>query len=212
MHCTSVVIADRHPVVLLGLTNVLAAQNGFKVVACCNDGPNCIEAIRSLVPDMAILDISMPGLTGLEILAIANSESLSTRLVFFTASVEDHELVISAAAGAYGVILKDVALEILMQSLRQVADGQRLLPLPCSDQTASREQRNIAVSDNALTVLTDRERQIMRLVSEGLSNKEIGRRLNIVDGTIKVHLHNIFQKLEISNRTVLAALAISQMI
>ena len=77
MHCTSVVIADRHPVVLLGLTNVLAAQNGFKVVACCNDGPNCIEAIRSLVPDMAILDISMPGLTGLEILAIANSESLS---------------------------------------------------------------------------------------------------------------------------------------
>ncbi|MDH2355974.1 response regulator transcription factor [Bradyrhizobium sp. SSUT112] len=65
-------------------------------------------------------------------------------------------------------------------------------------------------TENALTALTDRERQIMRLVSEGLSNKEIGRRLNIADGTIKVHLHNIFQKLEISNRTVLAALAISQ--
>jgi two-component system nitrate/nitrite response regulator NarL len=91
---------------------------------------NCIEAIRSLVPDIAVLDISLPGLTGLEILTIANSESLSTRLVFFTASVEDRELVISAAAGAYGVILKDVALEILVQSLRQVADGQRLLPLP----------------------------------------------------------------------------------
>jgi two-component system, NarL family, nitrate/nitrite response regulator NarL len=66
------------------------------------------------------------------------------------------------------------------------------------------------VSDNALTVLTERERQIMRLVSEGLSNKEIGRRLNISDGTIKQHLHHIYQKLEISNRTVLAALAISQ--
>ncbi len=207
MRCTSVVIADHHPVVLQGLTNILGAASGFKVVACCSDGTDCIEAIRSLVPDIAILDISLPGLTGLEILAIANSESLSTRLVFFTASVEDRELVISAEAGAYGVILKDVAPEILVQSLRQVADGQRLLPLLPSDQTVPREQRNVAITENVLTVLTDRERQIMRLVSEGLSNKEIGRRLNIVDGTIKVHLHHIFQKLEISNRTVLATLA-----
>jgi two-component system nitrate/nitrite response regulator NarL len=83
------------------------------------------------------------------------------------------------------------------------------LPLPPPEQAVSREQTNIAITENVLTVLTGRERQIMRLVSEGLSNKEIGRRLNIVDGTIKVHLHNIFQKLEISNRTVLAALAIS---
>jgi two-component system nitrate/nitrite response regulator NarL len=208
MRCASVVIADRHPVVLQGLTNVLTTESGFKVVASCRDGRDCIEAIRSLVPDIAILDISLPGLTGLEILTIANSESLSTRLVFFTASVEDRELVTTAAAGAYGVILKDVALEILVQSLRQVADGQRLLPLPPLDQPVPREQRDIAITENVLTVLTDRERQIMRLVSEGLSNKEIGRRLNIVDGTIKVHLHNIFQKLEISNRTVLAALAI----
>jgi DNA-binding NarL/FixJ family response regulator len=95
--------------------------------------------------------------------------------------------------------------------LRQIADGQRLLPLPSPGQAVSCEQErtNIAISENVLTVLTDRERQIMALVSEGLSNKEIGRRLNIADGTIKVHLHHIFQKLEISNRTVLAALAIS---
>jgi two-component system nitrate/nitrite response regulator NarL len=212
--CTNVVIADRHPVVLQGLMKVLEAEDGFEVVACCRDGTSCIEAIRNLVPDIAILDISMPGLTGLEILTIANSESLSTRLVFFTASIEDRELVMSVAAGAYGIIPKDVELETLVRSLRQVADGQRLLPLPSSDQTASREQRNIsvldAVLDNALKVLTDREQQIRRLVSEGLSNKEIGRRLNISDGTIKQHLHNIYQKLEISNRTVLAALAITQ--
>jgi two-component system, NarL family, nitrate/nitrite response regulator NarL len=210
MHCTSVVIADRHPVVLQGLTKLLGAQSGFKVVACCSDGTNCIEAIRSLVPDIAILDISMPGLSGLEILAIANSESLRTRLVLFAASVEEHELVMSAAAGGYGVILKDVAPEILVQSLRQVAAGQRLLPGLSSDQAVPREQGNVAIRENVLAVLTDRERQIMRLVSEGLSNKAIGRRLNIADGTIKVHLHNIYQKLEINNRTVLAALAISQ--
>ena len=208
MRCTSVVIADRHPVVLQGMMKALGAEGGFEVVASCSDGTTCIAAIRNLLPDIAILDISMPGLTGLEILTIANSESLSTRLVFFTASIEDRELVMSAAAGAYGIIPKDVEIEILVQSLRQVADGQRLLPLP-SAQAVSREQGNIAVTDNALTVLTERERQIMRLVSEGLSNKEIGRRLNISDGTIKQHLHHIYQKLEISNRTVLAALAIS---
>ena len=88
-------------------------------------------------------------------------------------------------------------------------DG-RPLPLPPSQHAVSWKQRNIAVTENVHTVLTVREIQIMRLVSEGLSNKEIGRRLNIADGTIKVHLHNIFQKLEISNRTVLAALAILQ--
>jgi two-component system, NarL family, nitrate/nitrite response regulator NarL len=209
MRRTSVVIADRHPVVQQGLTSVLESESDFEVVACCTDGRNCIEALRNLAPDIAILDIAMPGLTGLEILAIANSENLATRLVFFTASVADHELVMSAAAGAYGVLLKDVAPEILLQSLRQVAEGQRLLPLSSSNPLVPRAQENIAIAENVLTVLTDRERQIMHLVSEGLSNKEIGRRLNIADGTIKVHLHHIYQKLEISNRTVLAALAIS---
>jgi len=210
MQCISVVIADRHPVVLLGLTNLLGPENGFKVVASCSDGTSCLEAIRNLLPDIAIFDISMSGLTGLEILAVANSESLPTRLVFFTASIEDRELVESAAEGAYGVIPKDVAPDILVQSLRQVAEGQRLLPLPSSGQTETQARGSIAIAESVLTVLTDRERQIMGLVSEGLSNKEIGRRLNIADGTIKVHLHHIFQKLEISNRTVLAALAISQ--
>jgi DNA-binding NarL/FixJ family response regulator len=169
-----------------------------------------MKAIRSLAPDIAILDVSMPGMTGLEILAIANAENVPTRLVFFTASVEDRELVMSFAGGACAIIMKDVALETLVQSLRRVANGQRSLPLPSSDQVVPRVQRNIAVAEDVLTVLTDRERQIMALVSEGLSNKEIGRRLNLADGTIKVHLHHVYQKLEISNRTVLAALAISQ--
>src|SRR5438445_13652811 len=136
MRCTSVVIADRHPVVLQGLTNVLSAESGFKVVACCSDGTDCIEAIRSLVPDIAILDISLPGLTGLEILTIANFESLPTRLVFFTASVEDRELIVSAAAGAYGVILKDVAVEILVQS--RTARGYYRCPPYLKSKGASR--------------------------------------------------------------------------
>ena len=208
MRCTSVVIADRHPVLLQGLNRVLGAEPDFNIVASCGAGADCIDAIRRFGPDIAIVDVAMPGLAGLKILSLVNSNRLSTQVVFFAATVEDCELVTSAAVNGYSIILKDVVPKALVQSLRRIAGGQRLLPLPSSDHAGSREQS--AIAENALTMLTDRERQIMRLVSEGLSNKEIGRRLNIADGTIKVHLHNIFQKLEISNRTVLAALAISQ--
>lgn len=202
MRCINVVIADRHPVVLQGLSKVLAAHGDFNIVASCIDGKSCIAAVRNLAPDIALLETSLPGWSGLEILSLVNAESLSTRLVFFTASAEDSELLVSAAASGYSIISKEVAPEVLVRSLRQVAEGRPLLPVLPSDQSATTE--------NALAVLTGRERQIMRLVSAGLSNKEIGRRLNITDGTIKVHLHHIFQKLEISNRTVLAALAVSQ--
>ncbi|MDA9435441.1 LuxR C-terminal-related transcriptional regulator [Bradyrhizobium sp. CCBAU 51627] len=205
MRRTSVVIADRHPVVLQGLRNVLGALADFNIVASCSDPVGCIDAIRNLAPDIAIIDPAMPDFGALKILSAVNSENRSTHLVFFAAS-EDCELVLAATPMTCSIVLKDMEPEALVQSLRHLANNRNLLPAGPSGSIVSREHD----TENALTGLTDRERQIMRLVSEGLSNKEIGRRLNIADGTIKVHLHNIFQKLEISNRTVLAALAISQ--
>lgn len=208
MRRITVVIADRYPVVLQGLSNVLGAYSDFNIVASCKDGPGCVEAIRNLAPDIAVLDGSMPGVTGPEILAVVNAANPSMRLVLFTSSEVERELVLSAAANGYSFIPKNVAPEVLVRSLRLVAKGLQLLPPPTIDKAVLPEQS--AITENAVVVLTERERQIMKLVSEGLSNKEIGRRLNIADGTIKVHLHHIFQKLEISNRTVLAAIAISQ--
>lgn len=207
MHSTTVVIADRHPVVLQGLSKLLGAHRDFNIVACCSDGKNCVEALRNLAPDVAILAASLPGVSAQKIISIVKSEYLTTRLVFFIGSEGDRELVMSAAADGYSIISKDVEPEVLVQSLRQIAEGKSVSPQLSCQQVVSREQG--VITANALTTLTDREHQIMRLVSEGLSNKEIGRRLNITDGTIKVHLHHIFQKLEINNRTVLAALAIS---
>ena len=192
-------------------------QHDFKVVACCSDVAGCIEAIRNFLPNIAIIDVSMPDLIGPEILAIANTENLAS-------SVADRESIIAAAADAYCVILKDVAPEILVGVLRKIADGQRPLLPASSDWAVSREQRNGAIGEiekinpfaefqvkgaNVLMALTEREREIVRLVSEGLSNKAIARQLNISHGTIKVHLHHIYEKLEINNRTVLARLAIS---
>jgi two-component system, NarL family, nitrate/nitrite response regulator NarL len=208
MRRVSVVIADRHPVFLQGLSNLLGAESDFRIVARCSDGAGCIDAIRLFLPDIGILDFSMPDISGLKILTTLNSENLSTRLIFLTTSVEERDLTALAAAGAYGVLLKDQEPETLMQTVRQVAAGQRVLPFSSSEEAVSRVQT--AITEKGLALLTERERQIMRLVSEGLSNKEIGRRLNVTDGTIKVHLHHVFQKLDISNRTSLAAIAISQ--
>lgn len=208
MRCVSIVIADRHPVVIQGLGNLLGAEHDFRIVARCADGKSCLEAIRNLAPDIAVLDIYLPDISGLDVLTTVISENLPTRLVFFTASVEDGDLTALDAAGAYGLILKDQEPEILVQTLRQVATGHRQLPLPSCEEAVSRVQT--ALTERGLAILTERESQIVRLVSEGLTNKEIGRRLNVTDGTIKVHLHHIFQKLDISNRTSLAALAISQ--
>ena len=207
MRSTRLVIADRpihHGAVL---TSVFAEQRDFVIVASCSDGASCIEAIRSLAPDVAMLD-SMSDLTGSEILAAVNAESLLTRLVFFTASVDQDDLVAATASGVCSMISKSSAPERLVQSLRQIVDGWNL-PRLSSTLDPSRKATNDA-SGSVLQVLTDRESEIMRLVSKGLSNKEIARRLNISQGTTKVHLHHIYQKLEINNRTVLAALAISR--
>jgi RNA polymerase sigma factor (sigma-70 family) len=162
---------------------------------------------------MALLDISMPGLSGLEVLATAAAEGLCTRVLLLSASMEAHELATAAARGAYGVVPKSALPETLIGCLRQVAAGRKILPFLLSDneprQVQGRRARNGDAQD-MLSLLTERERQIMQLVSEGLSNKEIGHWLEISDGTIKVHLHNIYQKLSINNRTTLAALAMSR--
>jgi two-component system nitrate/nitrite response regulator NarL len=193
---------------LHGLSSVIEAQHQFRIVARCSDGASCIEAIRFFQPDVAIVGNLAPDMSGLDALAVADCEDLPTRMAILAVSGEDRNLQASSAAGVHAVIPDDVDLEVLVQIVRQIADDQRPPTLSSPEQIVPREQAPAV--EKSVMALTERERQIMRLVSEGLSNKEIGRRLNLTDGTIKVHLHHIFQKLEIANRTALAALAVSQ--
>jgi two-component system, NarL family, nitrate/nitrite response regulator NarL len=198
MPSVSILIADHQPVVLCGLKSIICAEKGFKVVASYGDGAGCLQAIRDLSPDIALIGMSMPSVTGLEILAAATSERLCTRVVLLAASVRDRELVGAAAWGARGVVSMEAPPETLLYFLRQIAAGQ-LLPLALLDAEHKHEQECCTRQ-----VLTERQRQIVKLVSEGLSNKEVGRRLNLSEGTIRVHLHNIYQKLAVNNRTALA--------
>jgi two-component system, NarL family, nitrate/nitrite response regulator NarL len=207
MGCVSIVVADCHPVFLCGLISILQSERTFEVVASCCDGMKSLQAIRELSPDIALIDSSMPILSGVKVLATAIAEASRTRILMLAAAAE--RVSISAVSiGAYGVVPRDVRPDVLIHGLRQVAAGRRL---SLREFQAGEARTATCSSEKALAMLTERERQIAKLVSAGLSNKEVGRQLNLTAGTIRVHLHNIYQKLEINNRTTLTALAVSDL-
>jgi len=207
MNCVSIVVADCHPVFLCGLISILQSERTFDVVASCCDGMKSLQAIRELSPDIALLGSAMPILSGAKVLAASIAEGSPTRILLLAAAAERVSM-FAAAIGAYGVVPRDVPPAILIHSVRQVAAGRRL---SMRELQAAEAGSATYASVRALAMLTERERQIAKLASVGLSNKEIGRELNLTTGTIKVHLHKIYQKLEISNRTTLAALAVSDL-
>lgn len=202
-----VVIVDRQPIVLRGLKSILGAQQDFDIVASCSDGTSCLEAIRNLTPDVALIADTLPDLAVTEILAIAKAENLPTRLVFFTESESNPDLTAAIAAGACSAISKYVSPDTMLLLLRLLTK-RGASPAHFALSPTGKDADGVGKLEEKLELLTDRERQIVRLVSEGLSNKQIARQLKVSPGTVKVHLYNIFQKLEITNRTVLATLAL----
>lgn len=196
----SVVIADRNPTFLRGLASVLT-EGDFVVVASCQDEAECIAAIRALSPSLALLDMSLSDTSGLQVLAAVRTEAFPTRVVFLSSSPTATDAARAFSMGASGVLPKDDAPQSLVRWLRQVMSGQLLVPLAVRNAQRSSLR---GTPEERVIALTARERQIMELVSTGLSNREVGERLHISEGTIKVHLHHIFQKLSIRNRTALA--------
>jgi two-component system nitrate/nitrite response regulator NarL len=194
---TSVVIADRNPTFLRGLANVLQTEGDFVVVASCHDEAECIAAIRTLSPSLALLDMSLSDLSGVA----ARTEAFPTRVVFLSSSATATDAARAFSMGASGVLPRDSTPQSLIRWLRQVMSGQLLVPLTVRNAPRSRGRSR---REDSVIAITARERQIMELVSTGLSNREVGKRLHLSEGTIKVHLHHIFQKLSLRNRTALA--------
>ena len=205
-HKLSVTIADDHPIVLLGLDGLLRASERFEVVSVSFNGLDALDALRNIEPDLAVLDICMPGLTGLQVLQHVEHEGLRTRIVFLTASATDDQILTAVTHGVWAIMLKEAAAE-LVNCLEDVAMGERWLPPELVSPALSREVDRLNETERLDNVLTAREREISILVADGLSNKEIARRTNIAEGTVKIHLHNAYQKLGLSNRTSLAGLA-----
>src|SRR5262249_25019582 len=207
-HSISIVVADDHPVVLHGVADVLRSDSDMNVVAICRDGATALEAIRKYSPNVAVLDIVMPGLSGLDVLATIAADGLATKVVFLAATVTDEQVARAVAGGVRGIVLKEEALTALVQCIRAVAEGRQWLPVARVNAALERESKRRSTSQRLTQLLTIRERQIVLLIADGLSNKEIGRRLELSEGTVKIHLHNIYQKLQVNNRTSLATLAV----
>jgi DNA-binding NarL/FixJ family response regulator len=204
----SIVLADDHPVVLHGLASILRSQPDINVVALCGDGIAAAKAIRMFVPEIALLDISMPGLNGLDVLSSIISEGLGTKVIFLSAAATDAQILTAISRGAKGIMLKDTAPESLADCIRQVANGRQWFPADVVDAAMEREIGRRVQSKQLVQTLTPRERQVVVSLCEGNSNKKIAHKLNLTEGTVKVHLTNIYNKLGVANRTALMALTI----
>ena len=204
MHRVRLVIADRRPIVLQGFVSLFGAQPDFEVVACCLDGASCLAAIRRLAPDVVLLEDGFTDVTASDMLAVVDDKGLSSRLVFFTASVSSGDLATAIATGACGAISMCAKPEALVQSLR--------LEKPGSDLARVGNGANGIGSfgNNVLALLTVNERTIMDRVADGLSNSEIARALGVSPGIVRMHLDHARRKLGICSRTELVALALSR--
>ena len=204
---TRVIIADDHPIVLEGLTQLFAGEKDFDVVARCSTGDEALSALRRVRPDIAVLDIRMPGINGMELLRHVYDEGLPTRVVLLTAEISDDAVVEAVRLGVAGIVLKEMAPRVLLQSVRAVAAGEKWLDDGAMRRALDKMMRREAGLADAVRVLTPRELEVVKMVATGMRNKQIAERLTITEGTVKIHLHSIYQKVNVSGRVELSIYA-----
>ncbi len=194
-----IAIADDHALVLHGLKRLLDSEPEFEVVACCGNGEEALAAARSGHVDVLLLDVRMPGLGGLDVLRALAAEQLSLSIVLLTAAVTDADAVEGLRLGARGIILKESSPDALLDCVRCVARGEQWI----DSETMSRALDAVARRESygsAGRLLTARELEIVRMIAQGLRNKAIAERLSISEGTVKIHLHNVYEKLGVDGR------------
>jgi DNA-binding NarL/FixJ family response regulator len=199
-----VVVADDHPVVLQGVSWLLEQEADLQVVARCEGGDAAVTALRLHQPDILVLDLNMPQVSGMDVLRIAAADGLHVRVVLLTADLQEDELFEAVRLGVRGVILKDMAPGLLVRCIRTVHAGGQWLEQHLTGWTFDRLLAREAAKQQLTKTLTQREIELVRLVATGLRNKEVAFRLGITEGTVKIHLHRIFDKLQVTSRTELA--------
>ncbi|HEX6144557.1 MAG TPA: response regulator transcription factor [Geminicoccaceae bacterium] len=195
----SLVLADDHPVVLAGLAQLLGLEPDFSILATCGGGDAAIEAVLRLAPDVLVVDLQMPGRNGLQVVRALHERRAATRVVILTAGLDEDEVLEAVRFGVRGIVLKDMAPERLVECIRAVHAGAGWLEQQTVSRALDRLVRREAERGPVHSPLTPRERELVRLVAQGLRNKEIARRLEITEGTVKIHLHNVYQKLGVDN-------------
>jgi DNA-binding NarL/FixJ family response regulator len=201
------VLVDDHPIVLQGLQQLFERHDDFEVVGCCPDGTTAIEAVGELQPDVLVMDLRMPGLNGLDVLRTLATSQSRCRIVLLTAIVRDSEVMEAIKLGVRGIVLKESSPDVLIDCVRRVYRGEQWL----ERETVTRALQGMLVRESAARdvgqTLTPREVEIVQMVAHGFRNKVIAERLSISEGTVKVHLHNVYEKLGVDGRLELVLCA-----
>lgn len=201
------IVADPHPVFLLGMERVLAAEADFDIVAYCPTAAQTLQKVRESRPDILVLDVNFRDRPGLELLRDLRRENLPVKVIIFTNALDDDQTIEALRLGVQGVLLKSMPSHLLPQCIYKVHSGGQWMEKQSLGHAFEKLLRREAGARRMATILTDRETEIMCLVAQGLSNREIGERLSVGEGTVKVHVHNIYSKLGVNNRVDLTLYA-----
>ena len=196
-----VLIADDHPVVRAGLTSMLGTQTELEIVGSAASGEEALAKLGQAKPDVLLLDLRMHGLSGVETLLAMKRTADQTRVIILTSFETDEDIYRAVQAGAQGYLLKDTSLKEMVTAIRTVHAGKRYIPQDIAARLADRMMR---------TDLTPREVEILKLLSKGPTNKQIGHALGISENTVKNHVNSIIEKLEVSDRTEAVTTAIQR--
>jgi DNA-binding NarL/FixJ family response regulator len=204
------VLADDHPIVLDGLEQLFSTEADLEVVARATSAEGAVRALEEFRPDVLVLDLAMPGHDGIWVMEQAAARKLLARIVLLTAHVDEQNLLDAVRLNVAGVVLKEMAPRLLVECVRKVHAGEKWLEkhsvARAMDRMVKREDERLRLS----RLLTPREMEIVRLAAEGLRNKEIADRLTITEGTVKIHLHHIYEKLAVTGRPQLILYATRQ--
>ncbi|MDH4139165.1 MAG: response regulator transcription factor [Coriobacteriia bacterium] len=206
MDAIRVFIADDHELVRYALRTMLEAEPDIEVVGEASDGEEAALLVREITPDVVLLDLRMPKMSGVEVCRELHETCPDSKVIVLTSFDDDEEVFGVLANGASGYLLKDTRPETLVQAVRSVADGQSVFDSKIATRVISGSRNDNGMPPER-NLLSDREMEVLRLMAAGMSNKEIGRALWIGETTVKTHVSHILRKLGQSDRTqaVLAA-------
>lgn len=196
-----IMIVDDHPVVRAGLAGMLGTQPDMKVIASASSGSEAIAMLETVKPDVILMDLRMSGMSGLDAIRAINLRTDPPRILVLTSFDTDEDIYQTVGAGAQGYILKDVPQDRLLEAIHLVYEKKRYFPADIAARLIERMARSN---------LTPREHQVLQYVAKGLTNKEIGRVFGISENTARNHVNSIIEKLEVSDRTEAATIAIRQ--
>jgi NarL family two-component system response regulator LiaR len=196
MNNIRVMIVDDHPLMRKALRMAIEAEEAMEVAAEAGNGQAALDLEPEISPDIILMDLYMPIMDGIEAISRIMKANPSARILAITSSGEDEKVLAAIRAGALGYLLKDTTQERLVEGIRTVAEGKRYIPSEIAEKLA----RGLQNENRNMSPLTRRETEILALIGEGLSNSEIAKTLFLSNSTVRVHVFNILDKLELSDR------------